>query len=123
MRLTLAQINPTIGDISGNIALMDRAAEQAEREGADLVVFPELSLTAYYPADLLDDPSFQARIEQGLQELLTRSRARPNLYWVVGAPTANARVGKKKPQQPAGAKGRRGGSDLPQAAAAHLQHL
>lgn len=95
MRLTLAQINPTIGDISGNIALMDRAAEQAEREGADLVVFPELSLTAYYPADLLDDPSFQARIEQGLQELLTRSRARPNLYWVVGAPTANARVGKK----------------------------
>ncbi|MBK6595472.1 MAG: hypothetical protein IPG23_23700, partial [Burkholderiales bacterium] len=53
LRITSAQINPTIGDISGNIALMLRAARQAGDEHADLVVFPEMSLTAYYPGDLL----------------------------------------------------------------------
>lgn len=95
MRLTLAQINPTIGDISGNIALMVKAAEQAAQEGSSLVVFPELSLTAYYPADLLDDPSFQERIEQGIEQLKAQTRALPDLYWVVGAPTSNAKVGKK----------------------------
>ncbi len=95
MRITLAQINPTIGDIDGNIALMVEAAEQAARDNAELVVFPELSLTAYYPADLLDEPEFQARIERGLKRLQEATKAFPSLHWVVGAPTLNGKVGKK----------------------------
>jgi NAD+ synthetase len=94
MKLTIAQINPTIGDIAGNINLMLDAAQKAARAGADVVVFPELSLTAYYPADLLDDADFQGRMAQGLAQLVEVTRQVPSLHWVVGAPTRNAGVGK-----------------------------
>jgi NAD+ synthetase len=94
-KLSLAQINPTIGDIEGNIALMHEAAQRASREGAKLVIFPELSLTAYYPADLLDDEEFVQRIERGVARLRATSKALPELYWVLGAPTLNAGVGKR----------------------------
>ena len=66
-KFSIAQINPTIGDIDGNIELMRSAAARALNEGASVVVFPELSLTGYYPADMLDDPAFQQRIESGLE--------------------------------------------------------
>ena len=93
-RITLAQINPTVGDIAGNIALMHAAAHQAQSEGAKLVVFPELSLTGYYPGDLLDEPDFIARIEHGLAELLALTRHTPGLHWVIGAPQRRAGPGK-----------------------------
>lgn len=94
LRITSAQINPTIGDITNNITLMLRAARQARDEAADIVVFPEMSLTAYYPGDLLDDTNFQARIEAGLAQLLIATRETPSLYWVVGAPIRRAGIGK-----------------------------
>lgn len=94
LRITSAQINPTIGDITGNIALMLKAARQARDEHAHMVVFPELSLTAYYPGDLLDDTNFQSRLEQGLAHLMQATRETPNLLWLVGAPTRRTGVGK-----------------------------
>jgi NAD+ synthase (glutamine-hydrolysing) len=94
-RITLGQINPTIGDIDGNIARMLAAAQQAEAAGASIVIFPELSLTAYYPGDLLDEPDFLARVEAGLQALIAATRATPQLHWVVGAPTRRDGPGKR----------------------------
>lgn len=94
LRITSAQINPTIGDITGNIALMLQAARQARDEAADIVVFPEMSLTAYYPGDLLDDANFQARVEAGLAQLLLATRETPKLFWVVGAPQRRTGIGK-----------------------------
>ncbi|MBK7051916.1 MAG: NAD+ synthase [Rhodoferax sp.] len=94
LRITSAQINPTIGDIVGNIALMLRAARQARDEQSQLVVFPEMSLSAYYPGDLLDDANFQARVQLGLAQLKLATRETPNLAWVVGAPMVRAGVGK-----------------------------
>ena len=94
LRITVAQINPTIGDMQGNIALMLDAARIAHDQCAALVVFPEMSLTAYYPGDLLDDARFQARIELGLDELKLATRETPDLLWVVGAPTRRIGVGK-----------------------------
>lgn len=94
LRITSAQINPTIGDINGNIALMLRAARQARDASADLVVFPEMSLTAYYPGDLLDDANFQARVEAGMAHMLLATRETPSLYWVVGAPVRRTGIGK-----------------------------
>ena len=67
LKITVGQINPTIGDIDGNIALMQQAAQQALADGAALLVFPELSLTGYYPADLLDEADFLASVDAGLQ--------------------------------------------------------
>ncbi len=69
MRIALAQINPTVGDLSGNADLMVHAARNAARRGAEVVVFPELSVTGYPPRDLVEKPSFLERSEQELQRL------------------------------------------------------
>jgi NAD+ synthase (glutamine-hydrolysing) len=94
LTIALAQINPTIGDIDGNLSLIVAAARAAHADGAQLVAFPELSLTAYYPADLLEDPDFQRRLAKGIEALLAATRELPNLHWVVGAPTPNTGIGK-----------------------------
>ena len=74
LKITLAQLNPTVGDMDGNIDQMVAAARQAQAEGAQLVVFAELSLTAYYPGDLLDEPDFLARVDAGIARLLQESQ-------------------------------------------------
>lgn len=94
IRVTLAQINPTIGDIAGNIALMHLAATQAAAEQSDLVIFPELSLTGYTPGDLLDEPEFLARVHDGIISLMLASKEFPTLNWVIGAPTRRDGPGK-----------------------------
>jgi NAD+ synthase (glutamine-hydrolysing) len=91
LNITLAQLNPTIGAITENLAAMLAAALKAQLAGAQLVVFPELSLTGYYPADLLDDADFQARLDEGLDALTDATKQTPALCWVVGAPTRNDR--------------------------------
>ncbi|MGC8054991.1 nitrilase-related carbon-nitrogen hydrolase, partial [Salmonella enterica] len=51
LRIAIAQCNPTIGDFTGNLALHLDALQRAAGAGADLVVFPELSVCGYYPGD------------------------------------------------------------------------
>jgi NAD+ synthase (glutamine-hydrolysing) len=60
IRLALAQINPTVGDMSGNQSKITGYIEKAKAQGADLVLFPELSSTGYPPEDLLLKPQFVA---------------------------------------------------------------
>jgi NAD+ synthase (glutamine-hydrolysing) len=95
LRITVAQLNYTIGDLSGNAALMIEAAHKASLDQAHLVVFSELSLTAYYPADLLEEEGFMDRVETAFQTLLLASRQLPALHWVVGLPTRHEGAGKK----------------------------
>jgi NAD+ synthase (glutamine-hydrolysing) len=92
---SIAQLNPTLGDIDGNLARMSGAAQRAHGEGAELVVFSELSLTGYPPGDLLDEPAFLQRVERGLVEACAKSRETPGLCWVVGAPTRRDGPGKR----------------------------
>jgi NAD+ synthase (glutamine-hydrolysing) len=94
IKLTIAQLDPTIGDIDANVARMIEAAHKASIAGAQLVVFPELSLTGYYPMDLLDEPEFLQRCEAGLAALAQASRQLPELCWAVGAPLPHAGPGK-----------------------------
>lgn len=58
MRIALAQINPTVGDLKQNFSKIKSFIEQSKREGSDIVVFPELSLSGYPPEDLLLKPHF-----------------------------------------------------------------
>jgi NAD+ synthase (glutamine-hydrolysing) len=95
LKITAAQINPTIGDMSGNVARMIAAARQARDDDAELVVFPELSLTAYYPGDLLEEEGFMERVESAFHELLAASRQMPGLYWVIGLPVRHEGKGKR----------------------------
>src|SRR5579871_6959837 len=69
MRIALAQINPTVGDLSGNVDRMALAARQAAGQKAELVVFPELSITGYPPRDLVEKPSFVEGSERELERL------------------------------------------------------
>jgi len=69
MRIALAQINTTVGDLAGNADLMLTTARRAAAKGAELIVFPELSLTGYPPRDLVEKPSFLERSGQQLERL------------------------------------------------------
>ncbi len=69
MRIALAQINPTVGDFAGNTDRVARAAREAEARGADVVVFPELTISGYPPRDLVEQPSFLDRSEHELERL------------------------------------------------------
>jgi NAD+ synthase/NAD+ synthase (glutamine-hydrolysing) len=95
LKITVAQLNWMVGDIAGNVAKMTAAARQAAQDGADLVVFSELSITGYYPGDLLDEPDFLARAAQGLVDLQAASLDFPTLHWIVGAPLAREGAGKR----------------------------
>jgi NAD+ synthase (glutamine-hydrolysing) len=71
VRIALGQINPTIGDWDGNRRLVWDAALEAERRGADLVIFPELALAGYPPKDLLERPAFLDAARASLDALAT----------------------------------------------------
>ncbi|HEX4155296.1 MAG TPA: NAD+ synthase [Acidobacteriaceae bacterium] len=79
MRIALAQINPTVGDFSGNLLTISKFVERAAAENAELVVFPELAISGYPPGDLLEKENFVRRAEESLTTLaeLTRGEGRP----------------------------------------------
>lgn len=95
MKLTIAQLNLTVGDVAGNVQRMVAAARQAAWAGSQLVVFPELAVSGYYPGDLLDEPAFLRQIDAGLESLRAASRELPELAWVFGAPQRRDGPGKK----------------------------
>jgi len=59
-KLALAQLNPVVGDIDGNLKTARAARAEAAAKGADLIVFPELFVTGYPPEDLVRKPAFAA---------------------------------------------------------------
>ena len=69
MKIALGQINPTVGDLAGNVDLMIRFARDAERAGAQIVVFPELAVSGYPPRDLVEKATFLDRSEEQLLRL------------------------------------------------------
>lgn len=85
MKLALQPINVKIGDFEGNLEVHRVRVSAAAKEGADLVVFPELSLVGYFPRDLLVRPSWAAKCEQQLQDFHAwLKREHPKLAVVVG---------------------------------------
>ena len=86
MRIVLAQLNPVVGDVPGNVRRVERALEQARALKPDLVVFSELFLTGYPPRDLLARNWFIDRVEAGLADVAEISARFPEVGIVVGAP-------------------------------------
>jgi len=68
-RVTLAQMNPTVGDLDGNAALARAAWERARADGADFIAFPEMFLTGYQLQDLVRKPAFAADVQRVLRTL------------------------------------------------------
>jgi len=83
--VTLAQLNPTMGDIEGNAAKVRSARARAIADGADLVLFPELFIAGYPPEDLVQKPAFQAACRAAI-EALARETADGGPAMLVGTP-------------------------------------
>ena len=69
LRVALAQINPTVGDLAGNAGLIAESVKAAKDAGANLIVFPEMIVTGYPVEDLALRPSFQAASIRAVQEI------------------------------------------------------
>ncbi len=95
MRIALAQINPTVGDFSGNLHKMSECARRAAQAGVDLLMLPEMATSGYPPADLLEKTSFVQRAEESLAALceLTREPGMPAV--LCGSPMRSQGPGEK----------------------------
>jgi NAD+ synthase (glutamine-hydrolysing) len=91
MKVTLAQLNSTTGDIEGNLAKMLDVLSRSGKESSDLVIFPELFLVGYTPRDLLERPSFIEKTDRAIQELQRVSSQYPNTGIIFGAPLPSGR--------------------------------
>jgi len=87
MKIALAQINPTVGDLDGNGRTILEYTRLARDRGADLVVFPELCVTGYPPEDLLENPFFRKGIHHTVDRLA--ERVPPGVGVIIGAPVPN----------------------------------
>src|SRR5947199_1836304 len=83
--ISLAQLNPTVGDVAGNAAKARAAREKALADGADLVVLPELFICGYPPEDLVLKPAFQAACREAV-ETLARETADGGPAVLIGTP-------------------------------------
>ena len=85
MRLAIAQVNPTVGDLRGNTDLLITCLEEAARAGAALVAFPELVVSGYPPEDLLLKEHFLRDCRRALEEVAS---AALEIIALVGVPLA-----------------------------------
>ena len=92
MRVLMAQINPTIGDLSGNTQLILQAISRSRECGADLLLLPELAISGYPPEDFLLLPTFMDGVLQKLEQIIQASQ---NLTVIVGLPRYDVRNSQK----------------------------
>jgi NAD+ synthase (glutamine-hydrolysing) len=86
MKVALAQLNYIIGDFEGNAAKIIGHIEKAKTAGADLVVFSELSVTGYYPHDLLEKKEFIRKAEETVNKIAAKCNG---IAAIIGAPRIN----------------------------------
>ena len=91
MKIAMAQLNPIVGDIRGNLQRLEEVWSDCYRHEADLVVFPELYLVGYPPRDLLERPAFLGRVEEAVKRLTDLSAELPGCAVLFGAPQATGK--------------------------------
>lgn len=92
MKIALGQINPTVGDFSGNSKKIIDYAQRAQAASAQMVLFPEMAVCGYPPRDLLEKPAFVARSQEATLEI---ARAVPGITVICGNVTpARVETGK-----------------------------
>jgi NAD+ synthetase len=94
VKIALAQINPTVGDFTGNLEKIIAVSRQAAARGARLTVFSELVLCGYPPADFLEKPSFLVRCRAAVDELAAATRDLPTAVLAGVALAAEPQCGK-----------------------------
>lgn len=87
MKITLAQLDPFIGNVNENIEKIVSALHQCKKDVPDLIVFPELFLTGYPPRDLLEKTWFINNIQKAITTVIRLSAKYPHTGILIGAPT------------------------------------
>jgi len=86
MRITLAQLNPLVGDVEGNLQRISKLLPKCKREKSDLLVLPELFITGYPPRDLLERKWFIKKVQEGVKQLALISKKFPGIGILFGTP-------------------------------------
>jgi NAD+ synthase (glutamine-hydrolysing) len=94
LKLCVAQLNLTVGDLAGNASKIIAAAREAYAAGARLIVTQELSICGYPPEDLLLRPAFMAACDEQVARVASELADLKGLHVIVGHPTGNAQRGK-----------------------------
>ncbi len=102
LRIAMAQINPTVGDIAGNTALIKAWIKDARRAKADLVAFPELAITGYPPEDLLFKPRFIDDTHRALKAIAAEAHGLVVVVGYVGREVTGAPASEASSFSPAG---------------------
>ena len=92
MKVAIAQLNPKIGDIQGNLEKAEYALRSVYADKPELIVFPEMFLTGYPPLDLLHRKSFLAQIEKAIHSLKRITERYPETAVLMGTPTKTGRA-------------------------------
>ncbi len=90
MKVTLAQLDPIVGDIEGNLRRIGDTLSQFNK-GSDLIVFPELFLVGYPPRDLLEKPRFIEKAQMAVQKLINISTKYSQTGVLLGAPMSTGK--------------------------------
>jgi len=90
MKVALAQLNPMVGDVEGNLRKAVAALGEVDADKPDLLVFPELYIVGYPPRDLLEHKWLIKQAEGALKRLLAETSKHPGTAVLVGAPTQDA---------------------------------
>jgi NAD+ synthase (glutamine-hydrolysing) len=91
MRITIAQVNPTVGDTKGNLNIIINTLSQFSKQ-SDLIVFPELCLVGYPPRDLLEKNQFIEEARMAFQKLMNVSTQYAQTGILLGAPTQTGKT-------------------------------
>ncbi len=91
MRIALAQLNPVIGDLNGNVKKICQFVSQAREQGCALVIFPELALSGYMAEDLMQNTGFLDQMETALDTIRENSHG---IAVIIGHPSRNSGNGK-----------------------------
>jgi len=94
LRIALAQLNPTVGDIKTNVELLKSAHADAMRQNVDLILFPELFITGYPPEDLVLKPAFAAASRRAIEQLASELTEGPGILVGTIWPEDGAEPGK-----------------------------
>jgi NAD+ synthase (glutamine-hydrolysing) len=92
MKLTIAQLNPTVGDIDGNFKKITSTLSKCKKDFSDLVIFPELFIVGYPPRDLLEKKWFIENTNQKIKEIMNISMKYPKTGILIGAPQINKKI-------------------------------
>ena len=84
LKIAFAQLNPTVGDIAGNLAKARKARADAAAQGADIILFSELFIVGYPPEDLVLKPALQADARAAVEALAKETTSGPAM--LIGTP-------------------------------------